>query len=104
MELIVIQLILRFLVFSGDPVANVGWLYTSETDQRIMLNTGPFQLEVGKPVSMIFAYIVGQGANRLESISKAREIAEYTHNFYLSNFGEFPVGVEISTKSNSNRI
>jgi len=80
--------------YSGDPVANVGWLYTSETDQRIMLNTGPFQLEVGKPVSMIFAYIVGQGVDRLESITKAREIAEYTHNFYLSNFGEFPVNVD----------
>jgi hypothetical protein len=43
---------------------------------------------------MIFAYIVGQGADRLESITKAREIAEYTHNFYLSNFGEFPVSVD----------
>jgi hypothetical protein len=64
------------------------------TDQKMLISTGPFDLEAGKPVSMIFAYIVGQGIDRLESITKAREIAEYTQNFYLSNFGEFPVNVD----------
>jgi hypothetical protein len=80
--------------YSGDPVNNYGWLMFYGTDQKMFVNTGPFNLEVGKPVSIILAYIVGQGVDRLESITKAREIAEYTHNFYLSNFGEFPVGVD----------
>ena len=80
--------------YSGNPVTNIGWLNTTSADQKMLISTGPFNLEAGKPVSMIFAYIVGQGADRLESITKAREIAEYTHNFYLSNFGEFPVGID----------
>ncbi len=29
--------------FSGDPLTNIGWLDTMGTDQRIMVNTGPFQ-------------------------------------------------------------
>ena len=80
--------------YSGDPVVNYGWLNTTGHDQKMLTSSGPFNLESGKPVSIILAYIVGQGANRLESITKAREIAEYTHNFYLSNFGEFPVGID----------
>jgi len=80
--------------YSGDPVNNFGWLMLYGTDQKMLVNTGPFNLEVGKPVSIVLAYIVGQGFDRLESITKAREIAEYTHNFYLSNFGEFAVNVD----------
>jgi hypothetical protein len=80
--------------YSGNPNTQIGWLNNTGTDQRILINTGPFDLEVGKPITIIVAYIVGQGTNRLNSITKAREIAEYTHNFYLSNFGEFPVGVD----------
>jgi hypothetical protein len=80
--------------YSGDPVTNYGWLNNFGTDQKMLINTGPFNLKVGQPVSIVLAYIVGQGFDRLESITKAREIAEYTHNFYLSNFGEFPVGVD----------
>ena len=80
--------------YSGDPNTNIGWLNTYGADQRMMINTGPFNLEIGKPVSIIVAYIVGQGTDRLSSVTKAREIAEYTHNFYLSNFGEFPVSVD----------
>lgn len=80
--------------YSGDPVTNIGWINYVGTDQRILLNSGPFKLTSGKPVNIIVAYIVGQGADRIESITKAREIAEYTHNFYLSNFGEFPVGAD----------
>jgi len=80
--------------YSGDPITNIGWINNTGTDQRVMVNTGPFNLEVGKPVSIIVAYIVGQGTDRLSSVTKAREIAEYSHNFYLSNFGEFPVSVD----------
>ena len=82
------------LWYSGDPLTQTGWLGTNSSDMLTMINTGPFKLEVGKPVSIIVAYIVGQGTDRLNSITKAREIAEYTHNFYLSNFGEFPVSVD----------
>lgn len=80
--------------YSGDPLSNSGWLTTRGCDQRMMVNTGPFHLEVGKPITIIVAYIVGRGTDRLNSITKAREIAAFTHQFYQSNFDDNLVSVE----------
>jgi hypothetical protein len=80
--------------FSGDPVSNIGWLNTIGTDQRTVINSGPFNLEVGKPITIIYAYIIGRGTDRLNSITKAREIAEFTHQFYQSNFNDNLISVE----------
>ena len=80
--------------FSGDPLNNIGWLDTVGTDQRTVINSGPFNLEVGKPITIIYAYIIGRGTDRLNSITKAREIAEFTHQFYQSNFDDNLVSVE----------
>jgi hypothetical protein len=88
------SLVNPFYWYSGDPVNNVGWINTLDLDQRMLVNTGPFNLEVGKPVTIIVAYIVGRGTDRLNSIIKAREIAEFTHQFYQSNFDDNLVSVD----------
>ena len=88
------NLINPFYWYSGDPVNHVGWLDIQGTDQRMMVNTGPFDLEVGKPITIIVAYIIGRGTDRLNSILKAREIAAFTHQFYQSNFDDNLVSVE----------
>jgi hypothetical protein len=80
--------------FSGDPINNIGWLNTVGSDKRVVINSGPFNLEVGKPITIIYAYIIGRGTDRLNSITKAREIAEFTHQFYQSNFDDNLVSVE----------
>jgi hypothetical protein len=80
--------------YSGDPITNVGWLNTQGTDQRMFVNSGPFNLEVGKPITIIYAYIIGRGTDRLNSIVLAREIAAFTHQFYQSNFDDNLVSVE----------
>ncbi len=80
--------------FSGDPINNIGWLNTVGSDKRVAINSGPFSLEVGKPITIIYAYIIGRGTDRLNSITKAREIAEFTHQFYQSNFDDNLVSVE----------
>jgi hypothetical protein len=80
--------------YSGDPVNYIGWLDTLGTDQRTVINSGPFNLEVGKPITIIYSYIIGRGTDRLNSIVKAREIAEFTHQFYQSNFDDNLVPVE----------
>jgi hypothetical protein len=80
--------------YSGDPITNIGWLNTQGTDQRMMVNSGPFDLEVGKPITIIYAYIIGRGTDRLNSITKAREIAEFIHQFYQSNFDDNLVSVD----------
>ena len=88
------NLINPYYWYSGDPVTNIGWLNTQGTDQRMMVNTGPFNLEFGKPITIIVAYIIGRGTDRLNSITKAREIAEFTHQFYQSNFDDNLVSIE----------
>jgi hypothetical protein len=80
--------------FSGDPINNIGWLNTVGSDKRVVINSGPFNLELGKPITIIYAYIIGRGTDRLNSITKAREIAEFTHQFYQSNFDDNLVSVE----------
>jgi hypothetical protein len=72
--------------YSGDPVENIGWINNLPSDQRMMLNTGPFVLEKDKPIDIIIAYIVGQGEDALSSITEARNIQKYAAAVYENNF------------------
>jgi len=83
----------RFM-YSGDPVADKGWINIAAFDQRQMSNVGPFTLKKNKPIDIIVAYVVGRGTDHLNSITKAKEIAEFTHFFYQNNFDENVVSVE----------
>ena len=85
--------ILAKYMYSGDPVANKGWLNTSGTDQRMMVNSGPFTLEPNEPVEVIVAYVVGRGATSLESVDVTKKIAQDAIGFYSTNFSYVPVGV-----------
>ncbi len=51
--------------FSGDPESNYGWLSDIPTDHRMLVHTGPFSLEVDKPITIIVGYTIGQGMIRL---------------------------------------
>ncbi|MCB9208056.1 MAG: hypothetical protein H6609_01665 [Ignavibacteriales bacterium] len=81
-------------MYSGDPVANSGWICNFKTDQRLMANTGTFQLEKDKPQEIIIAYVVGRGNTSLESINTAKDITKDAIAFYNSNFTEIPVSVK----------
>jgi len=76
--------------YSGDPVANsgdgVGWLTTTGTDQRQMTNVGPFTLRKDEEIEILVAYIVGQGTDRLTSITKARETDDGAQFIFDGNF------------------
>jgi hypothetical protein len=74
-------------MFSGDPVAKIGWLDINSGDKRIQANTGPFKLEVNKPIDIIVAYTAGRGSDFLNSITVARNITQNVINEYRSNFG-----------------
>lgn len=77
--------------YSGDPVSNYGWLNIFPTDQRQLVSSGPFKLEVNKPVDIIAGYIVGRGTDELNSITVAKEYAKTMVNFVKSNFSDFTV-------------
>lgn len=76
--------------YSGDPVTNTGWINTNPTDQRQMSNTGPFQLEKGKPVNIIAAYVVGRGTDALNGITLARLYDVTAQLIFDSNFPSPP--------------
>jgi hypothetical protein len=53
----------------GDPVANTGWLDSDPADRRFMVNTGPFTMMPGDTQQVVVGIVVGQGNDRLGSVS-----------------------------------
>ena len=80
-------------MYSGDPFTNEGWLNVEPIDQKFMLSTGPFNIEVGEPIELIYAYIVGRGTDHINSITKAREISQFAQQVYDNNFEDLPTGI-----------
>lgn len=80
--------------YSGEPVVNIGWINNFKTDQRTMVNTGPFKLKVNEPIEVIGAIMVGRKYDHFYSLLEGKRIARFAANFYKSNFGEFPVGIK----------
>jgi len=56
-------------VFTGDPVAGTGWLDPFVTDKRFLISAGPFTMAPGDSQDIELAIVIGQGADRLESVS-----------------------------------
>lgn len=72
--------------YSGDPVTNTGWINTTEGDVRQMSNTGPFTLRKGEEKEILVAYIVGQGANPLNSVTVAKAIDDGAQFIFDNNY------------------
>jgi hypothetical protein len=77
--------ITRFQV-SGDPVANTGWLDTSPADRRLQLSTGPFSMAPGDSQEITIAIIVGQGTDRLSSITDLKNKDDQAQIVFDLNF------------------
>lgn len=58
---------------SGDPVAGTGWLDSTPADRRLMLSSGPFHMNPGDVQEIAYAIIIGQGTDRLSSITALRQ-------------------------------
>jgi len=80
--------------YSGDPETEYGWLNTVPTDYRILAHTGPFALEVDKPITIIVGYTIGQGIDPLNSVTVGKEVSEFVQQFYQSNFDDNILPVE----------
>lgn len=77
--------------YSGDPITQIGWVNTDAKDQRIMLNTGPFKLEKGHPVSIVVAYVVGRSTvDAKTSITVAKDIDKKAQLLFDNNFPSPP--------------
>ena len=75
----------RFQV-SGNPVTGTGWLDTNPGDRRMYVITGPFTMAPGDEQEIVGAIIVGQGSDRLASISDMRAKASVALQVYRSVF------------------
>lgn len=57
---------------AGDPVTGKGWLDSSPGDRRFLMSSGPFVMEPGDTQIVVGGIVVGQGSDRLSSISALR--------------------------------
>src|SRR5207245_2238128 len=57
---------------SGDPVSGTGWLDSDPGDRRLLISSGPFAMAPGDAQEIVLAIVIGQGSNRLASISALR--------------------------------
>ncbi|HET9939789.1 MAG TPA: PKD domain-containing protein [Candidatus Eisenbacteria bacterium] len=72
--------------FSGDPVQGTGWLDLLPGDKRILMSSGPFPLGPGETQEIWAAVLVGQGADRLSSITALRDVAAAAKAAYRQGF------------------
>lgn len=95
-------------MYSGNPVpapgatTGTGWINTTPIDQRQMSNTGPFVLEVGKPIDIVAAYVVGRDQNAsVRSVQVAKDYDMVAQLVFDANFPAPPPPppVSYSTKT-----
>ncbi|TMQ60106.1 MAG: PKD domain-containing protein [Candidatus Eisenbacteria bacterium] len=67
---------------SGDPVAGSGWLDTNPADRRIMISSGPFTMAPGDSQEVVLAIIVGQGTDRLASITQLKFFDDFVQSAF----------------------
>ena len=72
--------------FPGDPVTSSGWLDSGGNDRRMQLSTGPFTMAVGDTQDVVCAVIIGQGTDRLSSITDLRQNDDEAQTVFDLNF------------------
>ncbi|GJQ31983.1 MAG: hypothetical protein HBSAPP04_08220 [Ignavibacteriaceae bacterium] len=83
----------RFL-YSGDPVTHKGWLTNTPTDQRGMVNAGPFNLNAGDSITFHTAIVIGRGTNELNSITVTRAAIDTIFSRFGAKHHFYPTGVK----------
>jgi len=63
-------------------------------DQRMQVDTGPFTLEMNKPITIIVGYTIGQGDSPLNSVTEGKIASAFVQQFYQSNFDDNILPVE----------
>lgn len=72
--------------YAGDPVKGEGWIDTNPADRRYLCSTGPFTFNPNDTQIVVGAVVVGQGKDRLSSVTGMKfydRLAQfaYDHNF-----------------------
>ena len=76
----------KAFMVDGDPVTGTGWLDENPADRRFMLTAGPFTFAPGDTQEVVGAIIIGQGQDRLTSITAARFNDTFAQSAFDANF------------------
>lgn len=76
----------KAFMVDGDPVAGTGWLDENPADRRFMLTAGPFTFAPGDTQEVVGAIIIGQGQDRLTSITAVRFNDTFAQSAFDANF------------------
>lgn len=80
--------------FSGDPVMDVGWIFTYNRDVRGVGSTGSFILVKDQEVEVLIGYEIDRSTTPVGGITAVRNISDEVQIFYENNFGYPIVSVE----------
>ena len=61
--------------YDGDPVTGAGWLDPHPADKRMLASCGPFTMAPGDTQTVLAMILIGQGTDRLSSITAMRDLA-----------------------------
>ncbi len=92
--------------YSGDPHRNIGWIQTTQADERMMVNTGMFRLEPKDTAVVVAALIVGRGTSATSSIEEAKRISDFAQFIYDQNFrtASAPPAPKVTVRTTENSI
>ncbi|MGB9664699.1 MAG: hypothetical protein ACPL25_07250 [Ignavibacteria bacterium] len=93
--------------YSGDPHRNIGWIQTTQADERMMVNTGKFRLRPMQDTAIIVAaLIVGRGTSATSSIEEAKRISDFAQFIYDQNFraASAPPAPKVTIRTTENSI
>jgi len=80
-------------VFPGDPVTDSGWTMANQglppQDVRSMISSGPFTLAKGDTQEIVGCFIIAQGTDRLNSITRLRLFAEIVREDFFANYNYY---------------
>jgi len=74
---------------SGDPVAGTGDIDAGQSDRRILLTSGPFQMALGDTNEVVIATMAAIGSDRLSSVSVLKFVDRFAQEAF-DNLFELP--------------
>ena len=75
--------------YNGDPETGTGWNQFNTIgfgNRRFMINIGKLNIMPGDTQTVVYAQIVSQGINNLNSVTKLKQSALYVKNVFENNF------------------
>jgi hypothetical protein len=90
-------------MLSGDPVAGTGWLDSDPGDRRFMMTSGPFTMAPGDTQEIAIAIVVGQAADRIQSVALMKAYDVEAQRYYRWGTGG-PVFPSFEASAGENEV